>query len=71
MRRDKTTGQFTRAATLAAGPSPAKLRAALDAALTAASARALAAALTRWRAATADDAIEDERARLQSSATYQ
>ena len=44
MRRDKTTGQFTRAATPAAGPSPAKLRAALDAALTAASPLASAAA---------------------------
>ena len=33
MRSDKTTGQFTRAAKPAAGPSPAKLRAALDAVL--------------------------------------
>ena len=56
MLRNKS-GQFARAASPAAGPSPAKLRAALDAALATAAvhrARALSAALTRWRAATAD-----------------
>ena len=55
MRRTKT-GQFAPAAA-DPQPSPAKLRAALDAALATAAvhrARALSAALTRWRAATAD-----------------